>query len=123
MPTHTHDKLQAILGNFEPFDVEMKEGTRRRREYDEERLRELAAELARLQEALEKQVQIRVDMNQDLQSWMMTQVKEMTGRLSLRSHTTDMPLCDVEARMCCTFRFHATHEMSDGGAFALAPGE
>ena len=77
-PTHTHDKLQAILGNFDPFDVEMKEGTRRRREYDEERLRELAAELARLQEALEKQVQIRVDMNQDLQSWMMTQVKEMT---------------------------------------------
>mgnify|MGYP006064081515 CR=1 FL=1 len=48
-PTHTRDKLQAILGNFDPFEVEMKEGTRRRREFDEERLRELAEELARLQ--------------------------------------------------------------------------
>eukprot|EP00936_MAST-01D_sp_MAST-1D-sp1_P000801 g801.t1 len=81
-PTHTRDKLQAILGNFDPFDVEMKEGTRRRREFDEERLRELAEELARLQKALERQVQIRVDMNQDLQSWMMTQVKEMTLRFN-----------------------------------------
>jgi hypothetical protein len=49
--------------------------------------------------------------------------KEMTGFLSLRSHTTLRPLCEVEARMCCTLRFHATLEMSEGGPLLLAPGE
>ena len=49
--------------------------------------------------------------------------KEMTGFLSLRSHTTLRPLCEVDARMCCTLRFHATLEMSEGGPLLLAPGE
>ena len=50
-------------------------------------------------------------------------VKLMTGRFSLRSHTTDWPLCDVDARICGTVRFHATHEMSAGGPPLFAPGE
>ena len=50
-------------------------------------------------------------------------VKLMTGFLSLRSHTTERPLCEVDARMCVTFRFHATHDMSARGALLLTPGE
>ena len=50
-------------------------------------------------------------------------VKLMTGFLSLRSHTTERPLCEVDARMCVTFRFHATHDMSARGALLFTPGE
>mmetsp|Transcript_11043 Transcript_11043/g.36222 ORF Transcript_11043/g.36222 Transcript_11043/m.36222 type:complete len:381 (+) Transcript_11043:1087-2229(+) len=50
-------------------------------------------------------------------------VKLMTGFLSLRSHTTERPLCDVDARMCVTLRFHATQEMSAPGPGDFAPGE
>ena len=50
-------------------------------------------------------------------------VKEVTGRFIRRSHTTDWPLCDVDARMCETLRFHATHEMSAVGPAVFAPGE
>lgn len=49
--------------------------------------------------------------------------KLITGRFCFRSHTTLSPPCDVEARMCGTLRFHATHEMSAGGEEVLAPGE
>ena len=54
---------------------------------------------------------------------MNSQPTVQTGFLSLRSHTTERPLCEVEARMCCTLRFHATLEMSEGGPLLLAPGE
>ena len=48
----------------------------------------------------------------------------ITARFIFRSHTIDVPLCDVVARMCCTFRFHATHAMSPGGALVrVSPGE
>ena len=50
-------------------------------------------------------------------------VKLITERLSLRSHTTLWPPCDVDAMICGTLRFHATHEMSAGGPPSFAPGE
>eukprot|EP00937_MAST-01D_sp_MAST-1D-sp2_P004865 g4865.t1 len=81
-PTNTSEKLATILGHFDSFDKEMHEGTRQRREFDEKRLTELAVELARLKACLEKEVQQRVVMNQDLQAWMVTQVQGMTQRFN-----------------------------------------
>jgi len=81
-PTHTHEKLTAILGNFDPFDKQMQEGTKQRREFDERRLREMSEEMARLEANLESEIKRRVDMNQDLQAWMVTQIQEMTRRFN-----------------------------------------
>ena len=41
-------------------------------------------------------------------------LNEITGRWRLRSHTTVVPLADVDARMCCTLRFHARYVISPG---------
>ena len=81
-PTHTHEKLTAILGNFDPFDREMQEGTKQRREFDERRLREMSEEMQRLESNLETEIKRRVDMNQQLQAWMVTQIQEMTRRFN-----------------------------------------
>mmetsp|Transcript_46431 Transcript_46431/g.123175 ORF Transcript_46431/g.123175 Transcript_46431/m.123175 type:complete len:262 (+) Transcript_46431:425-1210(+) len=45
-------------------------------------------------------------------------VKEMTGRFCRRSHTTEVPVEPVEARMCSTLGFHATLVMSIVGCVA-----
>eukprot|EP00962_Isochrysis_galbana_P054054 scaffold25575_cov118-Isochrysis_galbana.AAC.6 len=50
-------------------------------------------------------------------------VKLMTGFFSFKSHTTLRPLCEVDAMICVTLRFHATHEMSAPGPGDLVPGD
>mmetsp|Transcript_41681 Transcript_41681/g.87041 ORF Transcript_41681/g.87041 Transcript_41681/m.87041 type:complete len:241 (+) Transcript_41681:2669-3391(+) len=45
-------------------------------------------------------------------------VKLMTGLFCRRSQTTEVPLLPVEARMCSTLGFHATHVMSIVGCVA-----
>mmetsp|Transcript_14440 Transcript_14440/g.36172 ORF Transcript_14440/g.36172 Transcript_14440/m.36172 type:complete len:361 (+) Transcript_14440:2369-3451(+) len=44
--------------------------------------------------------------------FMLGSLKLMTGFCRLRSQTTVVPDVDVDARMCCTFRFHARNDVS-----------
>mmetsp|Transcript_26313 Transcript_26313/g.84185 ORF Transcript_26313/g.84185 Transcript_26313/m.84185 type:complete len:662 (-) Transcript_26313:135-2120(-) len=48
-------------------------------------------------------------------------VNEITGRWRLRSQTTVVPEVEVEARMCCTFLFHARYAISPPAGAPCCP--
>jgi hypothetical protein len=65
----TKQRLAAIVQGFDEFDVEMKTGTRQRREKDEFKIAELKTEIKRLDEALVIEIKRRTEMNKSTQAW------------------------------------------------------
>ena len=60
------EKLAELLGDFDGFEREMKEGTRRRRELDAERIEEQKVALQLLEKKLQNEVLQRVEMQKAL---------------------------------------------------------
>merc|ERR1719424_1582368 len=49
-------------------------------------------------------------------------LKLMTSFCCLRSQTTVVPALELDANMCCTFRFHAQHKTSEPACLLVAEG-
>lgn len=63
----TKEKLASIVSGFDEFDIEMKRGTRLRREKDEFRITELKTEITRLDSELTMEIKRRTEMNKSTQ--------------------------------------------------------
>ena len=63
----TKDKLSTIVAGFDEFDLEMKRGTRQRREKDEFKITELKNEISRLDGELTAEIKRRTEMNKSTQ--------------------------------------------------------
>lgn len=80
----TKQKLTGLLNGFNHFEDVMKEGTRQRREQDEQRLQALKVEMGRIEKTLNSEVKRRVEMNKGLQSWCEKQITSFHQRLESR---------------------------------------
>jgi hypothetical protein len=92
----TKNRLNAIMGEFEAFDKEMRVGTRQRRERDEQRLAQLRSDMSRVEQALNAEIKCRAEMNKSIQAWMEANVDAMCERFmeALEGH-----LVRVEERL------------------------
>ena len=59
----TKQKMKGLLSDFNQFEDVMKEGTRQRREKDEQKLQVLKVEMGRIEKTLNSEVKRRVEMN------------------------------------------------------------
>eukprot|EP00601_Ochromonadales_sp_CCMP2298_P032780 CAMPEP_0173371742 /NCGR_PEP_ID=MMETSP1144-20121109/27461_1 /TAXON_ID=483371 /ORGANISM="non described non described, Strain CCMP2298" /LENGTH=374 /DNA_ID=CAMNT_0014323539 /DNA_START=112 /DNA_END=1235 /DNA_ORIENTATION=+ len=66
----TKEKLASIVQGFDEFDLEMKRGTRLRREKDEFKITELKNETSRMDTDLTAEIKRRMEMNKSTQIWM-----------------------------------------------------
>ena len=64
----TKQKLDGLLNEFSEFENIMKEGTRQRREQDEQKLLALKVEMGQIEKTLNSEVKRRVEMNKSLQN-------------------------------------------------------
>lgn len=102
MPS-TKDKLSTIVQGFDDFDLEMKRGTRQRREKDEFRITELKNEVKRLDNELTAEVKRRTEMNKSTQIWFEDQLtivnKSFHETLATRKTETDRRLDELNERI------------------------
>ena len=86
--SRTKNRLDAIMGEFQTFDTQMRVGTRQRRERDEHRLAELQQDMAQVEKALDAEIKRRAEMNKSIQAWMEANVDAMCERFleALETH-------------------------------------
>lgn len=63
----TQQRLASIVQEFDQFELDMRKGTRQRREKDEFRILELKNEMKRLEVELKAEVKRRIEMNKSTQ--------------------------------------------------------
>jgi hypothetical protein len=80
----TKQKMKGLLNDFNQFEDVMKEGTRQRREQDEQKLQVLKIEMGRIEKTLNSEVKRRVEMNKGLQAWCEKQIVSFHERLEAR---------------------------------------
>ena len=86
--SQTKNRLDAIMGEFQAFDTQMRVGTRQRRERDEHRLSQLQQDMAQVEKALDAEIKRRAEMNKSIQAWMEANVDAMCERFmeALETH-------------------------------------
>ena len=80
----TKQKLDGLLNEFSEFENIMKEGTRQRREQDEQKLLALKVEMGQIEKTLNSEVKRRVEMNKSLQAWCEVQIFDFHSKLEAR---------------------------------------
>ena len=80
----TKQKLDGLLSEFSEFENIMKEGTRQRREQDEQKLQALKVEMGQIEKTLNSEVKRRVEMNKSLQAWCEAQIFDFHSKLEVR---------------------------------------
>lgn len=80
----TRKKLDGLLNEFSEFENIMKEGTRQRREQDEQKLLALKVEMGVIEKTLSSEVKRRVEMNKSLQAWCEVQIVDFHKRVEAR---------------------------------------
>eukprot|EP01036_Dinobryon_divergens_P031649 gene31649-41086_t len=75
----TKEKLSSIVHGFDEFDLEMKKGTRQRREKDEFKITELKSEMNRLDTELNMEIKRRTEMNKSTQIWFEDQLSQLNA--------------------------------------------
>ena len=82
----TKGKLDELMANFDTFEAVMKDGTRQRREMDENRLMELKYQMVALEKMLVAEIKRRAEINKSLQAWCSEQLTELDTRLTSQIH-------------------------------------
>ena len=82
----TKGKLDELMANFDTFEAVMKDGTRQRREMDENRLMELKHQMVALEKMLVAEIKRRAEINKSLQAWCSEQLTELDTRLTSQIH-------------------------------------
>lgn len=67
------------MDTFKSFDIDMKVGTRQRRENDEFKIFKMKQQLAGLESNLHAEVKYRQEMNKSVQNWMSDEVNALTA--------------------------------------------
>lgn len=80
----TKQKLDGLLNEFSEFENIMKEGTRQRREKDEQKLLALKTEMGEIEKTLNSEVKRRVEMNKSLQAWCEVQIIDFHRKVEAR---------------------------------------
>lgn len=99
----TKDKLSTIVHGFDEFDLEMKRGTRQRREKDEFKITELNNEIKRLDSELTAEIKRRTEMNKSTQIWFEDELANVNkifhATLESRKAETDRRLDELNERI------------------------
>lgn len=99
----TKDKLSTIVAGFDEFDLEMKRGTRQRREKDEFKITELKNEISRLDGELTAEIKRRTEMNKSTQIWFEDELEKLNKAfhetLETRKTATDTRLDELNTRI------------------------
>lgn len=77
----TKQKLTQIVEGFATFDVEMKMGTKQRKELEEHRISEIKQETMRLDSELSSEIKKRTEMNRSLQAFFDQSLAQTADRL------------------------------------------
>eukprot|EP01035_Chromulina_nebulosa_P020952 gene20952-27155_t len=99
----TRERLSTIVSGFEEFELDMKKGTRQRREKDEFRISELKNEMSRLDKDLIAEIKRRTEMNKSTQMWFEENLdllnKTFHSTLNERSTKTNARIDEVNDRI------------------------
>ena len=80
----TKDRLDSVMSRFEKFDVEMKVGTRQRREKDEHKIFQMQQRMTVIERKLNTEIKRRGEMNKSMQEWGDQQITSMCQRFAMQ---------------------------------------